>query len=110
MDVPWSRTALNRLHPSMDWTVWNLRKTQGENWRLYFNPHTRTNCLMALTIPSASLPKLAKDRKSLPHFPLIVSIKPGKVEKKAVESANLVASLPGNDLQLKNNMCFVGAH
>ena len=47
----------------------------------------------------------------MPHFPLTVSIQAkAKLEKKAVESANIVASLPGNDPQLKNEYVVLSAH
>ena len=33
MDVPWSRSALNRLHPSMELVGAEFNETQGNSWR-----------------------------------------------------------------------------
>ncbi len=111
MDVPWSRTALNRLHPSMELGGLEFNETQGEKLALYFNPAHADKLFDGSDHNFRELAELAKDRKSLPHFPLTASIKAKtKVEKKAVESANLIAKLPGNDLQLKNEYVVLSAH
>ena len=111
MDVPWSRTALNRLHPSMELGGLEFNETQGEKLALYFNPAHADKLFDGSDHTFRELAELAKDRKSLPHFPLTASIKAKtKVEKKAVESANLIAKLPGNDLQLKNEYVVLSAH
>ena len=52
-----------------------------------------------------------KDRKPLPHFPLVPTIRAkASVNKKTVESANLVAELPGSDPKLKNEYVVLSAH
>jgi len=38
MDIPWARTALNRLQPSMELADPEFNETQGEKVALYFNP------------------------------------------------------------------------
>ena len=38
MDVPWSRIALNRLHPSMELAGAEFNETEGEKLALTFNP------------------------------------------------------------------------
>src|ERR1700680_569484 len=38
MNVPWSRNALNRMHPNMDLAGAEFNETQGEQLALYFNP------------------------------------------------------------------------
>src|SRR5271166_6644881 len=38
MDVPWSRVALNRLHPSMELAGAEFNETEGEKLALTFNP------------------------------------------------------------------------
>src|SRR6202041_4133550 len=54
---------------------------------------------------------LGKDRKPLPRFPLAVSLKAHATMKtKPVESANLVAKLPGSDPTLKNEYVVLSAH
>ena len=111
MDVPWSRIALNRLHPSMELVGAEFNETQGEKLALSFNPAHADKLFAGSGHTFQELADLAKDRKPLPHFPLTATIKAKtRLDKKAVESANLVARLPGNDPQLKNEYVVLSAH
>jgi Zn-dependent M28 family amino/carboxypeptidase len=111
MDVPWSRTALNRLHPSMELAGAEFNETQGEQLALYFNPAHADKLFDGSGHSFQELADLAKVRQPLPHFPLTVSIRAqAKMKKKAVESANLVAALPGSDPQRKNEYVVLSAH
>jgi len=111
MDVPWSRIALNRLHPSMELAGAEFNETEGENLALTFNPAHADKLFAGSGHDFRELAELAKDRKPLPHFPLTVSIQTkAKVKQKAVESANIVARLPGNDPRRKNEYVVLSAH
>jgi Zn-dependent M28 family amino/carboxypeptidase len=111
MDIPWSRIALNRLHPSMELAGAEFNDTEGEKLALVFNPAHADKLLDGSGHSFKELADLARDRKPLPHFPLMVSIKAkAQVRKKTVESANLVARLPGNDPQLKGEYVVLSAH
>jgi Zn-dependent M28 family amino/carboxypeptidase len=111
MDVPWSRTSLNRLHPSMELAGAEFDETAGEKLALVFNPAHADKLFAGSGHTFQELAELAKERKPLPHFPLTVSIRAkAKLKKKAVESANLVARLPGNDPQFKNEYVVLSAH
>jgi Zn-dependent M28 family amino/carboxypeptidase len=111
MDVPWSRIALNRLHPAMDLAGAEFNETQGEKLALTFNPAHADKLFEGSGHTFLELADLAKDRKPLPHFPLTASITAkAKVDKKAVESDNLVAKLSGNDPQLKSEYVVLSAH
>jgi Zn-dependent M28 family amino/carboxypeptidase len=111
MDIPWARTALNRLHPSMELADPEFNETQGEKVALYFNPAHAEKLFEGSGHNFQELANLAKDRKPLPHFPLTVSLQArAKLKKKAVESANLVAMLPGNDPQMKEEYVVLSAH
>ncbi|MGH9504488.1 MAG: M28 family metallopeptidase [Terriglobales bacterium] len=111
MDVPWARIALNRLHPSMELAGAEFNETEGEKLALYFNPAHADKLFAGSGHTFEDLAELAKERKPLPHFPLSASIQAkAVVKKKAVESANLVARLPGNDPQLKNEYVVLSAH
>lgn len=111
MDVPWSRTALNRLHPSMELAGAEFNETEGEKLALVFNPAHADKLFAGSGHTFLELAELARERKPLPHFPLTVSIQAkAKVKKKVVESANIVARLPGNDPQLKNEHVVLSAH
>jgi Zn-dependent M28 family amino/carboxypeptidase len=111
MDVPWSRIALNRLQPSMELAGAEFGETQGEKLALYFNPVHADKLFDGSGHTFQELADLAKDRKPLPHFSLIPTIKAAaRLDKKAVESANLVARLPGSDPQLKKEYVVLSAH
>jgi Zn-dependent M28 family amino/carboxypeptidase len=111
MDVPWSRIALNRAHPSMELADPVFNETAGERLAMTVNP-AKADVLFAGTGHTfAELAALAKDGKPLPRFPLAFSIRAKtKLEKKDVESANIIGKLPGTDPVLKNEYVVVSAH
>ena len=111
MDIPWSRISLNRTHVSMVLDYPEFDETPGLQLYLMFNP-ARADALFEGTGHSfQQLAALAKERKPLPRFPLPASLRAkAKVEKKKVESANVVAKLPGSDPQLKNEYVVLSAH
>jgi Zn-dependent M28 family amino/carboxypeptidase len=111
MDVPWSRIALNRAHPSMELVDPVFHDTAGEKLSMTFNP-AKADMLFAGTGHTfEELAALGKDRKALPHFPLPVSIRTkAMLEKKAIESANVIAKVPGSDPVLKNEYVVLSAH
>jgi Zn-dependent M28 family amino/carboxypeptidase len=111
MDVPWSRIALNRAHPSMELAGPEFDDTQGEKLSLFFNPAHADKLFEGSGHTFQQIADLGKDRKPLPHFPLQVSIKATtKVDKTNIESANIIAKLPGSDPQLKNEYVVLSAH
>jgi Zn-dependent M28 family amino/carboxypeptidase len=111
MDVPWSRIALNRNHPSMDLADAVFNETAGEKLALLFNPANADKLFAGTGHNFEELAALGKDRKPLPHFPLNVSIKTkAKLDKKEINSANVVAKLPGSDPSRKNEYVVLSAH
>src|SRR6185437_1602119 len=111
MDIPWSRTSANRAHPSMALKDPEFDETAGEELALVFNPTQASKLFEGSGHTLQEILDLLKDRKPLPRFPLAVSIKArATVRKKDVESANLVAELPGNDPKLKNEYVVLSAH
>jgi Zn-dependent M28 family amino/carboxypeptidase len=111
MDIPWSRSTLNRLHPSMALAGAEFNEAEGQKLALTFNPARADKLFAGSGHTFQELAALAKDRKPLPHFPLTVSIRAkARMKKKTVMSANLVAKLPGNDPQLKNEYVVLSAH
>jgi Zn-dependent M28 family amino/carboxypeptidase len=111
MDVPWSRIALNRAHPSLDLADPVFKETAGERLAMTINP-AKAQVLFAGTGHTfAELAALGKEGKPLPHFPLPFSIRAKtKLVKKDVESANIIGKLPGTDPVLKNEYVVVSAH
>jgi Zn-dependent M28 family amino/carboxypeptidase len=111
MDVPWSRIALNRTHPSMDLADPVFNETAGEKLSMLINPAKADLLFSGTGHTFDELAALGKDRKPLPHFPLPVSIRAKvKLEKKNVDSANIVAKLPGSDPALKSEYVVLSAH
>jgi Zn-dependent M28 family amino/carboxypeptidase len=111
MDVPWSRIALNRNHVSMELADPVFHDTAGQQVSMLFNPAKAEQLFAGTGHSFDELAALGKDRKPLPHFALPVSIRvKAKLEKKEIESANIVAKLPGSDPTLKNEYVVLSAH
>ncbi len=111
MDVPWSRIALNRAHPTMELAGAEFNETQGEKLAMFFNPAHADKLFTGSGHTFQEIAELGKDRKPLPHFPLPFSIKATtKMNKSTVESNNIIAKLPGSDPQLKNEYVVLSAH
>ena len=95
----------------MDLAGSEFSETEGEKLALYFNPAHADKLFAGSGHTFQELAELAKDRKPLPHFPLTASIRArAKLKTKGVMSSNLVARLPGNDPQLKNEYVVLSAH
>jgi len=111
MDIPWSRMSVNRAHPSMVLADPKFDETAGEKLALVFNPAKAEQLFEGTGHTFKEIADLGKERKALPHFPLTVSIKTtANVEKKDLESANVIATLPGSDSNLKNEYVVLSAH
>ena len=111
MDIPWSRMSLNRAHPSMDLADPEFNETQGLKMAMTFNPAQAEKLFAASGHTFEEIAALGKDRKPLPHFPLGVSLKArASVKSTPVESANIIAKLPGHDATLKNEYVVISAH
>jgi Zn-dependent M28 family amino/carboxypeptidase len=111
MDIPWSRIALNRAHPSMDLDYPEFHETECAKLTATVNPASAEKFFAGSGHSFAEIAALGKDRKPLPHFPLAVSLEAKtKVEVTKVRSANLVAKIPGSDPTLKDEYVVVSAH
>ncbi len=111
MDIPWSRISVNRNHPSMDLADPEFDETPGMQLAVAFNPSSAEQLFAGSGHTFAEIAALGKDRKPLPHIPLAVSIKANAViQTKTLESANIVARLPGSDPALKNEFVVLSAH
>ena len=111
MDIPWSRISANRAHPSMALKGAEFDETSGEKLAVVFNPEKAQKLFEGSGHTLQEMLDLVKDRKPLPRFPLVPTIRAkASVNKKMVESANLVAELPGSDPKLKNEYVVLSAH
>src|SRR5271167_2129661 len=111
MDIPWSRMTLARERPSMALADPGLNESQGIKLVVVFNPADADKLFDGSPYKFQQLADLAKQRKELPRFPLTASIKArATVIQKDVESANIVATLPGADPKLKDEYVVLSAH
>ena len=111
MDIPWSRMSLNRAHPQMDLYDPEFHELAGQKVALTFNPEQGEKLFAGSGHTFLELAELARDRKSLPRFPLGVSLKSrSHVRTQELTSSNVVAELPGNDPKLKNEFVVLSAH
>jgi Zn-dependent M28 family amino/carboxypeptidase len=111
MDIPWLRISANRAHPSMALKGTEFDETTGQELAVTFNPEKAQKLFEGSGHTLQELLDLLKERKPLPRFPLAISVRArASVNKKALESANLVAQLPGSDPKLKNEYVVLSAH
>ncbi len=111
MDIPWSRIALNRTHPSMDLDYPEFNEAEGVRLYATINPASAEKLFAGSAHSFAEIVELAKDRGPLPHFPLAVSLEAKThVEVTRLESANIVAKLPGSDPGLEDEYVVLSAH
>ena len=111
MDIPWPRMSVNRTHPSMELVGAEFDETAGEKLTMVFNPERAGKLFAGTGHDPADLFALVKEHKPLPRFALPLSIRTRtRLTMKPVESANLVARLPGSDPRLKNEYVVLSAH
>jgi Zn-dependent M28 family amino/carboxypeptidase len=111
MDIPWSRIVLNRTHPTMELDYPEFNETEGAKLTIAVNPASAEKFFAGSGHTFEEIAALGKDRKPMPHFPLAVSLAAKtKVEITKIESANLVAKIPGIDPVLKDEYVVLSAH
>jgi Zn-dependent M28 family amino/carboxypeptidase len=111
MDIPWSRMTLARKRPSMSLADPMFNDWKGIGFAATWNPEFADQLFDASGHTFAEIAALGGARKPLPRFPLTVSIKAkAKQITKTVESANIVAKLPGSDPQLASQYVVLSAH
>lgn len=111
MDIPWSRISANRAHPNMSLIGQEFNETAGQKLAVIFNPASAARLFEGSGHNLQEILDLARERKPLPRFPLALSIRAkAEVNKKKVESANVVAKLPGSDPKLQNEYVVLSAH
>jgi len=111
MDVPWARSTLARFQPAMSLDYADLDESGGLKLGVTINPVHLDKWLAGSGHSADEILALAKERKDLPHFPLMAELR-AKVEVKRaqVESPNVIAVLPGSDARLKDQYVVLSAH
>jgi Zn-dependent M28 family amino/carboxypeptidase len=111
MDIPWGRMSLNRAHPQMDLADPEFHELAGQKVALTFDPARAEKLFTGSGHMFQELADLARDRKPLPRFPLLVSLRSlARVKTQPLDSDNVIAKLPGSDPQLKNEFVVLSAH
>ena len=111
MDIPWIRMTANRAAVSMDLDDPEFNEVAGLKVAMTFNPAQAEKLFAGSGHTFREIAILGKDRAVLPHFPLAVTLKAHAVIRESrVESANLVALLPGRDPKLKDECVVLSAH
>jgi Zn-dependent M28 family amino/carboxypeptidase len=111
MDIPWSRMTLNRAHPSMDLADPEFNEVAGLKLAMVFNPSSAEALFAGSGHSFAEMAALGRDRKELPHFALPVSLRArAAIARVQIDSANIVARLPGSDPALRNESVVLSAH
>ena len=110
-DVPWERSSANRLAPAMALADASLGDSAGQQLSVTFNPAHADLLFAGSGHTFAELLALAENRQPLPHFALPASVRARvAVEKRAVESQNVVGLLRGSDPALANEYVVLSAH
>ncbi len=111
MDIPWSRISVNRNHPSMSLRDREFNETEGQKLAVIFNPERAGKLFEQSGHEWSEILGLAREHKPLPRFPLAVGIRAkATVNKKPVESANVIARVTGSDPALKDEFVVLSAH
>jgi Zn-dependent M28 family amino/carboxypeptidase len=110
-DVPWARSSLARLQESMSLSDPALVDMKNIKVTVTVNAAHADKWLAGSGHTIAELLKLADAGQPLPRFPLNASLR-AKVtlQRRQVESQNVVAALPGTDPVLKNEYVVLTAH
>ncbi|HEY2905011.1 MAG TPA: M28 family metallopeptidase [Vicinamibacterales bacterium] len=111
MDIPWSRSTLARLQPSMVLAEEALDDSAGQRLSVTVNPAHADKLLAGSNHTFAELLALADAGKALPRFPLPARLAATvKVERAEVESQNVAGILRGSDPRLKSEFVVMSAH
>ncbi|HUS07108.1 MAG TPA: M28 family metallopeptidase [Bryobacteraceae bacterium] len=110
-DIPWSRSTLARLQPSMTLADPALVDTTGMKVSIVFNAEHADKLLAGSGHTIAELLALDDAHKPLPKFPLQARVRAiTEYSAGELESDNVAGILPGNDPKLKDEYVVLSAH
>ncbi|MEZ5293104.1 MAG: M28 family metallopeptidase [Vicinamibacterales bacterium] len=111
MDVPWERSAPNRLNPAMALADPSLDETAGQQLSAAFNPASAERLFEGSGHTFAEMLEIADAGGALPHFPLPQSVRAAvAVETQIVESQNVAGVVRGSDPALAGEFVVLTAH
>jgi hypothetical protein len=110
-DIPWSRSSLARFQEAMELADPTLTPPDALKITITVNPAHAGKWLDGSGHTLDELLALVNAGKPLPHFPLVPSLRAkAKVQRRELESQNVVAVWPGADPMLKKEYVVVSAH
>jgi hypothetical protein len=110
-DVPWERSRLARLRPSLSLADATLEENQGQQLAVSFNNAKAEKLFVDTGHSFADIMKLALAGKALPRFAIPATVRANVAfEKRTLESQNVVGMLPGTDPKLRNEYVVISAH
>jgi len=110
MDIPWARSTLSRLNPTMRLSE-KFSDASAEKFGAVINPARAEQIFAASGHTFSEILALADQGQPLPHFPLHIRLRATEHMKLSeVESENVIGMLPGSDPALKNEYVVFGAH
>ena len=111
MDIPWSRSTLSRLQPSMSLADASLDESVDQQLAVTLNPAHADKLLAGSGHTFAELLALVDAGKPVPAFALPARIKATvRVERGEVESQNVVGILRGSDPKRRDEFVVLSAH
>jgi Zn-dependent M28 family amino/carboxypeptidase len=111
MDVPWARSTLARLQPSMSLADASLDESSGQHISIAVNPAHADKLFAGSGHTFAELLALVDAGKPVPSFALPARLKATtKVERAEVESQNVAGVLRGSDPKRRAEYVVVSAH
>ena len=111
MDVPWERSAPNRLNPAMALADASLDDTAGQQVSIAFNPARAERLFTGSGHTFAELLKIADEGRALPHFPLPAAVRAKvTVDTRNLDSHNVAGVVKGSDPALADEYVVLTAH
>ena len=111
MDIPWARSTLARLRPSMTLADPALAETEGLQFSMTMNPAHAGKLFAGSGHTFTEILSLADANKPVPRFPLAVSIRARQTLKRwDLESPNVAGILTGSDARLRGEYVVLSAH
>jgi len=110
-DIPWSRFTLSRFQEAMSLADPSLSDNAGLKIGVVINPDHAGHWFAGSGHDLKELLALVDAGKPLPRFPLTPTLRAKvKVDRREVESQNVVAVRPGSDPALKSEYVVLSAH
>jgi Zn-dependent M28 family amino/carboxypeptidase len=111
MDIPWARSTLARLQPSMSLADRAMNEAPGQQVSITMNPDHADKLLAGTGHTFAELLALVDAGKPVPSFAIPARLKATmKVERASVESQNVAGILRGSDPRRRDEVVVVSAH